>query len=649
MQKKNCVVSRLCLPVALWLLSIPAFSQDSVPTDTSYLHSSKKIFEPVEIRPLDQFGLNSEKPDSIFKSHYASGTLTDLLGQNGLSYLKTYGGGSLATTSVRGASASQTPVMWNGFNLQSPTNGNVDLSLLPVILFDDVSLQNGANSSQYGSGAIGGVVNTNSSLLFTGNKKWEAKYVGSAGSFGEMNHGLKIGFSNSRLTTDIRAYHQQAKNDFTFRNFTLPGNPLDTLENGDFLQEGIQLQAKVALNEKNYITGRSWFQSSDRGIAPSMFETNGHARQTDQFSRSMLQWDHVRNHFKLIVKSAAMTEFMNYDPGFSQPISTTRALSLINDATVEYRPHHYDMTISAGISDTWSQADVTQYMPSTQQNRASVFAGIRYQPYEKILLSLNFREEELNGKAVPLVGSFGFDGHAFKWLTLKMSISRNYRIPTFNDLYWNPGGNPDLKSEDSWNEEVTTNFHFRYKKFFFSYIVTGFNRNTTNWIQWTPGASYWSPRNLLSVWSRGVEHRVKATYAFAKWNFTLIGGYDYVRATNEKSAIPNDPSLGLQLMYLPADRWNAMVQIDYRKFYLAYLHQFTDIRFTSTDHSSFLPAFSTAQVTLGKRIDYKDSYGDLFFRVDNLFDLDYQAVPFRPMPGRYFQLGLTIDFNKQTE
>ncbi len=660
MHRKNNFLSRSFFLAAILLQGISVFSQDTIPTrdtikvvghlfpDSDSAYSS--VLVPVTIHDYSQTGINSQKTDSIFQSRYAAGTVTDLLNENGLMFLKTYGGGSLATTSVRGASEEQTPVLWNGFNLQSPTNGNVDLSLLPTILFDNVSLDFGANSAGYGSGAIGGIINTGSNLSFSNGNNWNVKYAGLGGSFGELNNGLKIGYSNNRISTDVRAYRQQAKNDFTFPNFTQPGNPvpIDTLKNGDFLQQGIQAEVKIALNNHNTLTARGWIQSSDRGIAPSMQESVSEARQVDEFFRSMAEWKHFGHGFSITAKSAALTEYLNYDPGFSPLISVTNALSLINEANVEiYKIDRWK--INGGISDTWSQAIITQNIPTTQQNRANAFAGALYEPTDKVQLSLNFRQEELNGKFVPLVGALGCDWEIFKWLTAKSSVARNYRIPTFNDLYWNPGGNKNLKAEESWNEEATGDFHFHKGKTDFSYAVTVYNRNTTNWIEWTPGPAYWSPHNLLSVWSRGVEHRLKMDYTVSKWKFTLMGGYDYVRATNEKSAIANDPSIGKQLMYLPADKWNAMLQIDYRKFYVAYLQQYTGLRFTATDHSAYLPAFSISQITIGKRIDCKKSFGDIFFRVNNLFDEQYQAIAYRAMPGRYFQVGITIDFKTKTE
>lgn len=610
--------------------------------------AAKHSLEPVDItQPARIYianpGLIIEKPDSIQSSRYQSGTLTDLLGQNGMLFLKSYGGGNLATTTIRGASASQTPVMWNGINLQSPTNGNVDLSLMPAILCDYVSIQNGGGSAGWGSGAIGGVIQTGNTAEF--GKGFGVKATGLAGSFGQLESGLKIGYSNERYSTNIRAYRQTAKNDFTFRNLALAGFPKDTITNSDFLQEGIY--GELAARSKSFdhhLYVRAWYQNSDRGIPPTMLESGSTTRQKDEFFRAMIDFRISKEKYFLQFKSVVFTEFMDFYPGYNQPNSLTHSVVFINEADLIYR-FSKKLSVSAGANYMISKADVTQYVPVTTQNRASVFAGVNYLPFEKLNFVLNLRDEAVDGKLTPLVGSFGMEWWKYKFLTVRTSISRNYRIPTFNDLYWVPGGNRDLKPEDSWNEDISADLHFDWKKFKFSYIVTAYNRNTENWILWQPGPGYWSPENLLSVWSRGIEHRFKINWAKNKVNITFLGGYDYVRATNEKSKVPNDVSVGRQLMYLPANRFSAMLQLTYHNFYLAYNHQYNDLRFTATDHSTYLPAFDVATFTVGKRLNRKTSYCDIFFRVNNVFDKEYQAIAWRPMPGRNFQFGITIDLH----
>src|SRR5665213_1406037 len=101
-------------------------------------------------------GNKSETFDSTLLNHYSTGNLADLLANESQVFIKSYGLGSLAMSSFRGAGAEQTAVLWNGFNLQSPMNGLLDLSLVPINFMDEVRLQYGGAGALWGSGAVGG-------------------------------------------------------------------------------------------------------------------------------------------------------------------------------------------------------------------------------------------------------------------------------------------------------------------------------------------------------------------------------------------------------------------------------------------------------------------------------------------------------------
>src|SRR4051812_12993113 len=69
--------------------------------------------------------------DSLALAQHNSTNLADLLADESPVFIKSYGLGSLATTSFRGGSANHTAILWNGFNINSPMNGQLDLSLVP--------------------------------------------------------------------------------------------------------------------------------------------------------------------------------------------------------------------------------------------------------------------------------------------------------------------------------------------------------------------------------------------------------------------------------------------------------------------------------------------------------------------------------------
>jgi vitamin B12 transporter len=88
---------------------------------------------------------------------------TDLPGllkaYTGVSVSTNGGMGSIAGVSVRGTKASQTLILVNGVRIASATAGNASIFNIPLHSVSRVEIAKGAHSAQYGSDAIGGVIN----------------------------------------------------------------------------------------------------------------------------------------------------------------------------------------------------------------------------------------------------------------------------------------------------------------------------------------------------------------------------------------------------------------------------------------------------------------------------------------------------------
>src|SRR5690242_16953941 len=116
-------------------------------TDTTYLKEVRVYGLPVTSHAV---GAMVDQLDAG-----GVGNLSDKLSTAVPLYLKSYGNNQLSTISIRGTTASQTAVLWNGININSPTLGQSDLALLPLYLFDELSIRYGGSSALYGSDAIG--------------------------------------------------------------------------------------------------------------------------------------------------------------------------------------------------------------------------------------------------------------------------------------------------------------------------------------------------------------------------------------------------------------------------------------------------------------------------------------------------------------
>ena len=92
--------------------------------------------------------------------------LTSLLHLNSAIYFKENGFGMVSSPSFRGTNASHTAVIWNGININSQLNGQVDFNTITPFNYSSVAVRSGGGSVQFGSGAIGGSVHLNNDLDF---------------------------------------------------------------------------------------------------------------------------------------------------------------------------------------------------------------------------------------------------------------------------------------------------------------------------------------------------------------------------------------------------------------------------------------------------------------------------------------------------
>ena len=74
--------------------------------------------------------------------------------------------------------------------------------------------------------------------------------------------------------------------------------------------------------------------------------------------------------------------------------------------------------------------------------------------------------------------------------------------------------------------------------------------------------------------------------------------------------------------------------------------QFVGERFISSDNEEKLPTYQLLDISIGKQLDLKASQLSITVGVKNLFDAEYQAIEWRPMPNRNYFMKLTYQFIK---
>ena len=165
-------------------------------------------------------------------------------------------------------------------------------------------------------------------------------------------------------------------------------------------------------------------------------------------------------------------------------------------------------------------------------------------------------------------------------------------------------------------------------------------------IKWTPGEfGYWSPSNISKANSSGAEGNVSLTYTNNSFKIRFNAKYAWNQAHVIKSQA-GDVASGKQIVYIPEHLFNTGIRAGYKNYYLSWMSCFTGKRYTTADNSDFLSGYLLNYVSAGMKIGSEKHSFDINLKVDNLFNINYQAIAWYPMPGRSINLSIIYQFTK---
>lgn len=579
--------------------------------------------------------------DSITLRQYQFQSVANLLAQQSPVFIKTYGINGLATLSFRGASAAQSQVYWNGVPLQNAAMGVSDVSLLPVALMNKINLVYGSSSAMWGSGNVGGalVVENEKAYFDTANVFHHSVYA-VAGSFSQYQLGLRSGFSTGKWYVAVNGFGQSAKNNFSY----IDGATERNMSNAS-LSSGVGLlQVAYKANSKNVISLTGWYQQYYREVPRALFESQSVKNQRDESLRLLADWNRTGKSFHTFVKLSYIRDYMRYQDTLALLNTKNASNQLYAEAGVRFAfGKRHRIMITTPISVQW--VDSASISQTNTQNRYALAANYLYTNLNsKLRVALNLRGEAVDNNSYLLPGgNVAYD--ITNWLTLKANAQKTYRVPTLNELYYNPGGNRNLLPESGWSTDAGYAFHSNStNRVVLNHELSAFNRVIDNWIVWFGGA-IWTPHNIATVHSRGVETDNKLTIGLGKLNLHLAINTSYVLSTTVSSYISGDGSIGKQIPYAP--RYNGQINIgfNFRQLYFNYNHTYTGYRFITVDESQWLMPYNTGNVQLLYTLPVGSNNLQFTAQCNNLWNKRYQVVNGRPMPGVNWLIGLKIGIN----
>ncbi len=574
---------------------------------------------------------------------------SDLLAQTpGVSFSRNGGVGGTTALRIRGAETDQTVVVIDGVKLNDPasTGGGYNFANLLTGDIERIEILRGAQSTLWGSQAIGGVVN-----LLTAAPKKPVEVSGDVegGSYGTGSAGAAIGGAQDRLvwraaartyTTDGISAYANGKEPDGYRNVGASGR----------LRYDITDDVAVDLRGV-YSRGRNKFD----GFPPPTFSFN----DTREFGITKEFVGYAGLNFAVLegrVKNRVAYAYTDTKRGQFNPDQavTTRTFdSAGKNKRLEYQG-------SAALAPGWEavfgaehetssfrSASPTSAVPAPAPSAASVTLDSGYGQVQASL-----------AEGMTLTGGLRYDSHgtfgsralgqaAAAWALndnttiLRTSFGQGFKAPTLYQLY-SVYGNTKL------NPEKADSFDGGVEQHLFGGALvlnaTGFYRTTSNQIDFVSCPS----TNVLCVQGKpGVYDNISRTRAkgvelagSAKIeDLKVQANYTLTDVTNQSAGAAN---FGKRLARRPQDAANLWVTYDWpRNISTGFTLSYEGSVFDDAANRNLLAAHTLLDLRAGWEF-IKDI--EVYGRVENLTDKIYQTTRNYGSPRRGFFGGVRAKF-----
>ena len=559
--------------------------------------------------------------------------LSELLATTpGITFSRNGGPGNTTGVYIRGANSDHTVVLIDGVVLNDPSlvGGNLDFGNLLVGDISRIEILRGAQSTLYGSQAIGGVINiitTEPQPGLGADVQAEGGSLGTGmvkGGIGDKsdNWSFRLGatyYATDSIPTLDRHYGGSIADPFH-----------DSVVSG---RATYDFTPDVQFDERAYWTKSRVFYD---GYSPITFLLANYPQYEDVrqlFDYTGLNFNFFDDHLKnRVAYEYTTTRHSDYNSAVD-PITQTDSYRGVN-SRVEYQgtwavADGYQAVF--GVQQEKSWADITPYAPAhAETGQVGEYVQLQGQLIPGLTLTAGERHDHYDSFGQHYTGQFAAAWSLPSSTVLRASWSQGYKAPSLYELY-SPYGNTTLIPEEStggdgsveqhlWNDRITLSA---------TYFLTHFK----NLIEFEdcPGSplcaaigqagGYYA--NLNRAKASGVELQASAALTSA---LAVSANYSHIKTLDET---PGSPTDGQQLFQRPEDAANLSLSYTWPHR----VETTVAARYGGPSLDQNFNVFPTANVRLGgyTLLDLRVSYAvtdkfELYARVDNATNKWYETI-----------------------
>lgn len=572
-------------------------------------------------------------------------------------YLQNYGGvGGLKTLSSRGMATGYTRVFIDGVEFKNAQTGQVDLGKIPISNVSKIIFVNGTS----GEDLLPASSLNSPQALYIETESVTKNSTGaslSIGSFGLVNPAVfvkrKLG---KRQTLSVGGEFIQAngKYDYVLRN----GDSTEkrTRTNAGISRSVVNFKYSLAVSDSQSVTLGGYWNMTNQELPGAVIlyqpQVGQNLNTNDVFLTA--SYKNIRSK-KWQLKSTSSVTFQGLE--YIDTVYHNQAGFLNN----KYQNNNFFTSLSSHY----------QYSKQVSLNSAIDFSHTSlsksiYVSRNQLFISnqVKFKYKSIDAKVYGLFQAllnqdeaprnlFNY-GVSSSWMPFKKSpiqllgsYSKNYRIPTFQELYFQRVF-VALVPEKAEAIYVGISSFFQLKKRTIQVAtkMDYFINHLENKIVSLPTQNLfvWSTQNLGAVAIQGIESSLQFDVQLdSAWSLSGLVSYTFQQAldvTNKESRKYKN-----QLPYTPFEILKANTSVSYQKWVLNWGMIYNGYRYSLGENieANFLPSWHVHNLSLGKKITAKKGVFELQFSVKNIFGKQYSIIKSFPMPGRNYLASIAIE------
>ena len=565
--------------------------------------------------------------------------------------LRDYGGpGALSMFSIRGMGPLRNVILLDGIPLTSSQSGLFDISSIAMFPGQSIEMDMGGGSSIIGSGAMSGILDISlNSLTDTS----FASISGGIGSFGEETFRIGGGIADNSTSFMVNIDHLSFDGTYPIR-FQPTGNvPITLVERGNAGNSKMNVFARVSHHSKEEnLKATVWtsFVNGDRGVPGAVLtgkiEDSEAFFQDQDFMIAGTVNVMISKMLILNIKTSLRSLWSYFrDPfafyaGYEGAKYVFSTKELFSQAELLLMPSN-EIIIKSGAVFTNAdlRGELLQPFAGDNPSRTSGALFTRWMMnIEEHDIDAGLRLDAFSDQQGPAIsGHVAIAHEILSGCTISGKVTRDFRVPSFNELYYLNYGTQFLKPETSMGIDIGCSYDAGDVNGQFSV----YHMQVKDQILAMPiSPVQWRASNIGMVWSSGIEASFGLKIPVI--NGAIQCNYAFKHVIDKS---PESDTYESILPYVPTHTFSSNVTSTFSTQTLGIMLTAIGKRFGMLGE---LPETTMSPVILVNphaefRMELFDGMLRIRGEIRNLLNEEYQMILNFPLPGRSYIVSMGYD------